>query len=143
MLLLLGITDDHTDCQLCGKTGLKRTVALRDLDGGDVLYYGTDCAARATATKGGADKIEARAAHAADRASFLAGTKLTIHELDGAWLRTRADLRRLRGQHQPGSPRTAIDDCAGRLAATEAAIRIRLTRGEMYALEVGPRPWNS
>lgn len=42
---ILGITDDHADCECCGKSGLKKTVAL-DKDG-VVVYYGTDCAAQA------------------------------------------------------------------------------------------------
>ena len=42
---ILGITDDITTCDCCGKTNLKRTVAL-DRDG-DTVYFGVDCAARA------------------------------------------------------------------------------------------------
>jgi hypothetical protein len=46
---ILGICDDRTDCECCGKSNLKRTVAL-DFDGG-VRYYGTDCAAMAVMGK--------------------------------------------------------------------------------------------
>ena len=42
---LLGIVDDVTTCDCCGKKNLKRTVAL-DKDG-DVFHYGTTCAAHA------------------------------------------------------------------------------------------------
>jgi hypothetical protein len=42
---ILGISDEVTTCGCCGKSNLKRTVAL-DIDGG-VVYYGTDCAAMA------------------------------------------------------------------------------------------------
>jgi len=37
-----GITDEHTTCDRCGKTGLKRTVELETADG-DLVHYGTDC----------------------------------------------------------------------------------------------------
>lgn len=42
---LLGITDENTTCDCCGKSNLKCTVAL-DHDG-DVVFYGRDCAGRA------------------------------------------------------------------------------------------------
>ena len=45
---VLGTTDDQTDCDLCGRTGLKSTVALRDNLGTEpVVYFGSDCAAKA------------------------------------------------------------------------------------------------
>jgi hypothetical protein len=49
---VLGITDTNTTCDCCGRRGLKRTVALDRLDAdenttGDVVYFGTDCAAKA------------------------------------------------------------------------------------------------
>ncbi|MGP3776996.1 hypothetical protein ACTWJ8_39805 (plasmid) [Streptomyces sp. SDT5-1] len=45
-----GIVDDCTTCECCGRTNLKRTVALMPLDAdgneeGTVTYYGTSCAA--------------------------------------------------------------------------------------------------
>lgn len=43
---ILGITDETTTCECCGKTNLKKTVVLETEDGGE-LRYGTDCAARA------------------------------------------------------------------------------------------------
>jgi hypothetical protein len=42
---ILGISDEVLTCGCCGKSNLKRTVAL-DIDG-DVAYYGTDCAGMA------------------------------------------------------------------------------------------------
>lgn len=42
----LGVTDEQTTCDLCGKTNLKRTVALETADG-SIVHYGCDCAARA------------------------------------------------------------------------------------------------
>lgn len=46
MLAVLGITDEKTDCEACGKPHLKCTVALRK-ECGDIVYYGRDCAAKA------------------------------------------------------------------------------------------------
>lgn len=44
-----GITDDVTQCEHCGRRGLKRTVAMVPLDAdgnedGDAAYFGTGCA---------------------------------------------------------------------------------------------------
>jgi ribosome-binding protein aMBF1 (putative translation factor) len=67
---ILGITDERTECECCGKGGLKKTVAL-DKDGA-VVYFGTECAAKAL----GRTKLEVekdirsaakRAAEEADR----------------------------------------------------------------------------
>lgn len=45
-LKILGITDEKLECECCGKTNLKCTVAL-ELEEGGVVYYGRDCAAKA------------------------------------------------------------------------------------------------
>jgi lysyl-tRNA synthetase class I len=42
---ILGSTDSVCTCEKCGKTGLKKTIAL-DFDG-DIRYFGVDCAAAA------------------------------------------------------------------------------------------------
>jgi hypothetical protein len=45
VLVKVGVTEDHTDCDLCGKAGLKHTVAFRVLDsGGQEVFLGSDCA---------------------------------------------------------------------------------------------------
>lgn len=46
---LLGINDDVTTCECCGKANLKCTVVL-GTDAGEV-HYGRDCAARALAPR--------------------------------------------------------------------------------------------
>ena len=43
---VLGITDSVSTCDCCGRSGLKRTVALESETKGTV-YYGTGCAAMA------------------------------------------------------------------------------------------------
>lgn len=45
-LKILGITDEKLECECCGKTNLKCTVAL-EMEEGGVVYYGRDCAAKA------------------------------------------------------------------------------------------------
>lgn len=47
MARALGTTDAVTTCDCCGKSGLKLTVAI-ELDGGDLVHYGTTCASRNT-----------------------------------------------------------------------------------------------
>ncbi len=42
---LVGITDEITTCDCCGKTNLKKTFAVMD-DDGNVNYYGSECYAR-------------------------------------------------------------------------------------------------
>ena len=49
---ILGTTDERTECECCGKTNLKCTVAIEYLDGdgngtGSITYFGRDCASRA------------------------------------------------------------------------------------------------
>lgn len=44
---IIGINDDVTTCECCGRTNLKCTVVL-ETDHGDQRHYGRDCAARAT-----------------------------------------------------------------------------------------------
>jgi hypothetical protein len=41
----MGTSEDITECQLCGKVDLKRTVALKIEN--TIVYYGTHCAAKA------------------------------------------------------------------------------------------------
>lgn len=47
---VLGVTDETTTCECCGKQNLKRVVVL-DIDG-NVVRYGCDCAARALTYRG-------------------------------------------------------------------------------------------
>ncbi len=68
IVTFLGTTDEVSTCDCCGKTRLKSTVAL-SLNGGEAVYYGVVCAARAI----GRSEKEVRAgARAADKAKALA-----------------------------------------------------------------------
>jgi ABC-type oligopeptide transport system ATPase subunit len=48
MLKIVGLTDEITSCECCGKSNLKCTVALEDTTFGGITFYGRDCAAKAT-----------------------------------------------------------------------------------------------
>lgn len=70
----LGITDDHTTCECCGRSGLKRTIAIAELDAdgnrGEAVYYGSTCAALALRTSSERVlKIATAAQAAAERAA--------------------------------------------------------------------------
>ena len=70
---------DVSECDCCGRTGLKRTVMMR-LDDGDTAYYGVVCAAKATSCDAAeikrdavtADKRRVDAARAEKAARFMA-----------------------------------------------------------------------
>lgn len=68
---VLGINDDVTTCECCGKSGLKCTVVLTNGDG--EVSYGRDCAARAVAGKFGRPKSAAKIEQ--DARSIAAGFK--------------------------------------------------------------------
>lgn len=59
---LLGIDDEVTDCECCGKADLKCTMALAELDAdgneAGVVHYGRDCGARALRWSVSADRAE-------------------------------------------------------------------------------------
>lgn len=38
---------DRGECECCGKTNLKRTVHLENLETGEDVFFGVDCAAKA------------------------------------------------------------------------------------------------
>ena len=45
MYKVLGINDDVTTCECCGRSNLKATVVLESADG-SMVHFGKDCAAR-------------------------------------------------------------------------------------------------
>lgn len=44
---VLGNTDEHTECDCCGRADLKATVALFDNEAGKEVFFGCVCASRA------------------------------------------------------------------------------------------------
>lgn len=75
MTKALGITDEVTTCDCCGKADLKCTVAI-ELDDGQIVHYGRTCARRNTgkAAKQINSEVRAELARkvAAASAEFLA-----------------------------------------------------------------------
>lgn len=63
---VLGISDEVTACDCCGRSDLKKTVAL-SFNGAAAVYYGTTCAALALGRKPVEIKADARAADKARR----------------------------------------------------------------------------
>lgn len=43
----VGTTDDVTTCDCCGRSDLKGTIVLRPADGGDEVFFGSVCGAKA------------------------------------------------------------------------------------------------
>ncbi|EKY4113655.1 TPA: hypothetical protein ACGW3M_001005 [Pseudomonas aeruginosa] len=41
---LLGINDDKSFCECCGKKGLKKVVWIEDTETGEIRHFGTTCA---------------------------------------------------------------------------------------------------
>lgn len=68
---ILGVNDDVTTCECCGKSGLKCTVVLTD--GDQEVAYGRDCAAKAVAGKFGRPKTAAKTEQ--DARNIAAGHK--------------------------------------------------------------------
>ncbi len=42
---IMGVTDEVTTCDCCGRANLKRTVCLRSVEDAEDVFYGTQCAA--------------------------------------------------------------------------------------------------
>jgi hypothetical protein len=43
----IGTTDEVTACDCCGRQGLKMTIVLAPVDGGDYVFFGNACGAKA------------------------------------------------------------------------------------------------
>jgi hypothetical protein len=65
---IFGFTDEVTNCDCCGKTGLKGTFAVELLSSGEILHYGSVCVTRNTGIahpKTAADEYRAERTRAA------------------------------------------------------------------------------
>lgn len=72
----IGTTNDIVECEKCGKADLRCTVIIVPLDAegndnGDPCYYGSTCAARALAVRGGGAAVR-RAANGARLMTLMA-----------------------------------------------------------------------
>ena len=43
---MLGISD-KTECDCCGKKNLKSSISLENMESGEIVYFGVDCASKA------------------------------------------------------------------------------------------------
>lgn len=97
---IIGSTDERTECECCGRTGLKRTIVIRETtaDESRVVYYGTECAARAAGRTAAGIRREALAADretareverarliAEHEAAMLRRAFRDLHALKAAW----------------------------------------------------------
>lgn len=64
---LRGTTDECTQCQLCGRDELKRTVVIEFTDTGEIVHAGSDCAAHALGWTQATVRTRARSA---DKAAY-------------------------------------------------------------------------
>lgn len=65
-LHIMGVTDEQTECDRCGKLELQRTAIVHDADGAEVGRYGTSCVSQVLGTTWTAvaiDKLEAGRRH--------------------------------------------------------------------------------
>jgi len=62
---ILGTTADVDTCERCGRTNLKRTVALESIDGGRVFHVGTVCGSRLAKLKAKDFRREVKAVESA------------------------------------------------------------------------------
>lgn len=81
----LGTTDERTSCDCCGKKNLRSTVAIRDLETGDDLFFGATCAARALMMQVADVRREATAADRAAAARAEAVRRAEMAAEDARW----------------------------------------------------------
>lgn len=101
-LHIIGVTDEQTECDRCGKLELKRTVIVHDEDGSEVGRYGTSCASAVLGVKwtgSDVDKLEAARRYWVVIALKDAGRYLTFRD-PGMVAECLADARSA-GVHRP------------------------------------------
>ena len=67
----LGTTDERDTCDSCGRTNLKRTVALQP-PAGPAVFFGTSCAARSLRIPARDVRVQIRATLKAEKAAAMA-----------------------------------------------------------------------
>jgi hypothetical protein len=112
---ILGISDSVTTCECCGRTNLKKTVAV-SFDSNAPVYYGTECAARATGRKAKDVTVAAKVADDARAADARLESEKKAAAEDARWdafLAAKA----------PGLSRFAAIQALGGFAAARAAYK--------------------
>jgi len=118
----LGLTDEVTACDCCGRTNLKSTVAI-SLDGeSDPVYYGSQCAERALAGKGMIVK-----------ATALVNTAKEITRLKTDMVRAKAELARFTDMQAQGHTRYVI---GGKEIGAELGYLIESRKKDVQMYEV-------
>ncbi|MFJ7041421.1 hypothetical protein PS783_36975 (plasmid) [Streptomyces enissocaesilis] len=127
-----GIVDDFTECDCCGRRGLKRTVALMPLDAEgnedgtaeDVVYYGTSCAAAVLGWTQGKVAAATSAAQAdRDQRDDYARRTISIYApVEFAPVRDRARVYYGRNPGQRATGVKASDEVARLLAEARATL---------------------
>lgn len=84
--IIQGITDERDSCDCCGKTNLKRTVALSDTETGEDVFFGVICAARAMKIAAVDVRRGVASAEAAKAAKVAAERAAKNREQDARWL---------------------------------------------------------
>jgi hypothetical protein len=129
----LGTTDDVTTCDCCGKTGLKSTVAL-SIDGGDAVYFGVTCAARAIGSTVKVVRAETKTAddarEAAEKQAREEQFRAEMAAWD-AWLAANAP---------GGSDRFTRIQALGGMTAARAAYKAALPRPAPRASDTSGAP---
>lgn len=132
-----GITDERTQCDCCGLSGLKRTVALMPLDADgnengtadDVAYYGTSCAAKALGWRQGKVTSAALTAqHKRNELDHYARRIISIYApIESAPVAVQARIfhQRNRYRYRPGV--SATKEVAKLLAEARAQLSDTLT----------------
>lgn len=81
---LLGTTDECTDCELCGRTDLKRTVVI-EFPSGDIVRAGSDCASRALGWTESTVRTRARTADYIAYQAALDAHERQVRALNDSW----------------------------------------------------------
>lgn len=112
---VVGVSDDVTTCECCGRFGLKRTVALMDRDGA-VRHFGSQCAARALGrrARNAAAMVEKEALNAQPVVGYVV-RNLTA----GAYIRDQASGRLARFDSAGAEARVARIASRGMAAVVE------------------------
>lgn len=101
---VMGVSEDRTTCDCCGKQNLKRTVCLRRESDGEDLFYGVNCAA---------DALKLRKKYSAkDAAKLVNHARIVLAERDRtAEQRARTLALAERQALTSGMPQTAYRYC--------------------------------
>ena len=114
----LGMTEEFDACDCCGKAPLKVTVAFETEDG-EIVHYGTTCAARNTGRKVSEWQSDER--KDAERRAKLARVRYEHHDARIAYVCKLAEARRLGLIGRPSADFVRVYSDAARAARNAIA----------------------